>query len=231
MSRFARAAIAVILLVSSASVSIAARETFRARGNEPFWSVEKTTEAIIFTPMDGAPVTVSPVPAPRADRNAEIYEATAGDERFVLTIAGAVCTDTMSGMPFPKSVTVVLGDKTLSGCGGEPVSLLLGEWMIAEIDGKPAVAGSTPTVKFEAEGRLSGHGSCNRFFGGYALSGEGLTTGDVGSSMMMCDQPLMDQETAILDVLKGLGGFGIGEDGSLILRAGDGRTIIARPVA
>jgi hypothetical protein len=42
----------------------------------------------------------------------------------------------MSGMPFPKPVTVVLGEKTFTGCGGEPATLLRGAW-IAIIYGKP----------------------------------------------------------------------------------------------
>jgi heat shock protein HslJ len=231
MIRFARTTTSLAILVAAASAATAGTDIFRGRGNEPFWSVEKTAEAITFQPMDGRPVTLAPVPAPRKDGNAEIYAATVGGEAFALTIADTVCADTMSGMPFPKSVTVALGAKTFSGCGGEPVTLLLGEWMIAEIDGKPAVPGSTPSVRFEADGKVNGNGSCNRFFGSYALTGEGLTVGELGSSMMMCDEPLMDQERAVLDILKVLGGFAIGEDGALILRGGDGRTITARPVA
>ena len=135
-------------------------------------------------------------------------------------------------MPFPNTVTVAIGADTFTGCGGEPVTLLLGDWMIAEINGKAPVTGSTPTLAFDAEGKLSGGGSCNRFFGGYTLSGEGLTVGDIGASMMACEEPLMDQEMLILDILEGVGRFEIGADGALILHEnGEGRTIIARPVA
>ncbi len=231
MIRFVRTATAIAVLVAATPASSAGTDTFRGRGNEPFWSVEMTSEAITFRPMEGDAMTVAPVPAPRQDGNAEVYEATAGGEAFSLTITDKVCADTMSGMPFPKSVTVALGAKTFTGCGGEPAALLRGEWIIAEINGKPPVAGSTPTVKFEADGKLNGNASCNRFFGAYTLTGEGLTVGDLGSSMMACDQPLMDQEMMVLEILKGLGGFAIGEDGALILRGNDGRTITARPVA
>ena len=41
----------------------------------------------------------------------------------------------------------------------------------------------------------------------------------------------MDQEMKVLDILKGLAGFGISEDGKLILRTNDGRTILATPAA
>jgi heat shock protein HslJ len=50
--------------------------------------------------------------------------------------------------------------------------------------------------------------------------------------MMACEAPLMDQELLILDILEGVGRFEIGADGALILHEnGEGRTIIARPVA
>lgn len=206
-------------------------ETFRAQGNEPSWSVRMADDAITFQLIGSNAVTVTPVPRPRQEDKAEIYEAKVGSDSFTLTIRSKVCTDTMSGMPFPKSVTLALGEKTFSGCGGEPATLLLGHWLITEIDGKPAIAGSSPSVTFEAGGKINGNASCNRYFGNYIISGEGLKAGDLGASMMMCEQELMDQETEILKILKSLQGFGIDENGKLILRANDGRTILASPAA
>jgi heat shock protein HslJ len=231
MNRPIRTALAAALLAASATAPATAAETFRGRGNEPFWSVEVGAAGIVFTPMEGSPVTVAPVPAGRQDGNAMIYEASADGAPFVLTVADAVCTDTMSGMPFPKTVTVRLGEDAYSGCGGEPAALLVGDWMIAAIDGKPPVSGSTPNLSFDAEGKLAGGGSCNRFFGGYTLSGEGLAISEMGSSMMACDEPLMAQEQAILGILEGVTRFEIGADGALILHDGGGRTLSARPVA
>jgi len=231
MNRTIRTALAAALLAAAATSPAMAAETFRGRGNEPFWSVEVGAEGIVFTPMEGAPVTVAPVPAARQDGNAMVYEASAGGTAFVLTVADAVCADTMTGMPFPKTVTVTLGDKAFSGCGGEPAALLVGDWMISAIDGKPPVTDSTPNLSFDAEGKLAGGGSCNRFFGGYTLSGEGLAISEMGSSMMACDEPLMAQDQAILGILKGVTRFEIGADGGLILHDGEGRTLTARPIA
>ncbi|MFO0992606.1 MAG: META domain-containing protein [Hyphomicrobiales bacterium] len=229
MNRLPFAAATLALLI--APVLANGSETFRAQGNEPSWSIRMSEGAIAFQPMDGEAVVVKPIPAPRQDGTTEIYEAKIGADSFALTIASKICTDTMSGMPFPKSVTVVLGTRTFSGCGGEPSALLQGQWNITELNGKPAIAGSLPKITFEADGKVNGNASCNRFFGDYTLSGEGLTAGGLGASMMMCEQTLMDQEMKVLEVLKGLSGFGIGEDGKLILRTNDGRTIIATPAA
>lgn len=231
MNRPIRIATAFLLLAATATTALAASEPLRGRGNEPFWSVELGADAIVFTPMDGAPVTIEPVPAARSENGAAIYEATTDGGPFVLTVTDAICADTMTGMPFPKTVSVALGETRFEGCGGEPATLLIGDWMIATIDGRPPVSGSMPNIAFDVDGKFAGGGSCNRFFGGYTLSGEGLAISEMGSSMMACDEPLMAQERAIFDILGGVVRFEIGTDGALILHDGAGRTISARPVA
>lgn len=198
---------------------------FRAQGNEPSWSVSIDHAQIVFQPLNGEAVTIAPVPAPRRDGDMEVYEASTAGRNFALTISPAVCADTMSGMPFPKSVAVSLDGRVFSGCGGEPASLLQGGWRIAAIDGAPVLGGSSPTLSFAASGEIAGNGSCNRFFGGFALTGEGLTASDIGSSMMMCEEALMEQEANVLAILKGLAGFAAAPEGGLVLRAGDGRTL------
>lgn len=227
MNRLALAISSLFLLASPAFPN--GSETFRAKGNEPFWSLSMTDSELSLQSIEGSPATVTPVLSARQDGNAEIYEAKPGGESLVLTITSKVCNDTMSGMPFPKSVTVALGTQILKGCGGEPATLLHGAWLITEINGKPIIAGSSPGLAFDSDGKVNGNGSCNRFFGGYQLSGEALTVGNVGASMMMCDEATMNQEGQIFKLLKELTGFGISEDGQLILRTSDERTMTARP--
>ncbi|MFM8745617.1 MAG: META domain-containing protein [Aestuariivirga sp.] len=220
-----RFALAVMFLAVVAAPAMAnGSNPFRAQGNEPFWSLIMSDDTITFQPMDGAAVTVKPAPAPRREGKADVYEAAA----LTLTVAEKICNDTMSGMPFPRTVTVTSGGKTFTGCGGEPASLLHGDWQITAIEGKPVAAGSAPSVKFGEDGKINGNGSCNRFFGGYSLTGEGLTAGPLASTKMMCEQALMAQERAVMEILEGLSGFAIADDGTLTLRARDGRTMTAR---
>lgn len=223
-----RLIIAILALLAVPALATG-REPFRAQGNEPSWSIRMNDGVIMFKPMDGDAVRVTPIPTPRQEGNAEIYEAKVGDVSFTLTIMDKICSDAMSDMPFPQSVALAFGDTTFSGCGGEPATLLHGQWLIIEIDGKPTITGSSPTVNFESDGKISGNATCNRFFGGYTLSGEGLMASDLGASMMMCEQELMDQEMNILQILKELAGFGIGDDDKLILLTDRGRSIIAIP--
>jgi heat shock protein HslJ len=44
---------------------------------------------------------------------------------------------------------------------------------------------------------------------------------------MMCDEPVMAQERAVLGILESTTGFAVADDGSLTLNGGDGRTISA----
>lgn len=221
-----RAAFSLMFLaLMSATPSAGEAPPFRAQGNEPSWSLQVTDKALTFQPMDGNAISLKPVPSPRIDGEARMYEVKAGKETFTLRIGNRICTDTMSGMPFPNTVGVAIGTRQFSGCGGDPSKLLQGTWLITTVNGKPVVHGSSPSIAFGADGKLSGNGGCNQFFGGYQLSGEGLTVGSVGASKMMCEDALMAQETMVLDVLKDLVGFAVPGKRQLLLRTQDGRTI------
>ncbi|MFO1060976.1 MAG: META domain-containing protein [Dongiaceae bacterium] len=225
---FARiaATLAALLLVSAAAAADSA--AFRARGNEPGWSLTRTDAGITFQTLDGKTMTISPLPAVQKGEGSETYRSTSGAEPFSVTIASQICVDSMSGMPYPARVTVQAGSTTYAGCGGEPASLLRGDWAVEAIAGKPVDATTHPSLSFGVDGQLSGDASCNRFFGTYALTGEGLSTAPGGSSMMMCPEPAMEQEQQLLALLGKIASFAIEPDGALILRAPDGRSVKAR---
>ena len=224
-----RAAFCMIVLAFMSAMSSAEESPpFQAQGNEPSWSLRVTDDTITFQPMEGDATSLKPVPSPRIDGEARVYEARAGEENFMLRIQDRICTDTMSGMPFPNTVDVAIGKRQFSGCGGDPSKLLQGTWLVTTVNGKPVVHGSSPSIAFGADGKLSGNGSCNQFFGGYKLSGEGLTVGSVGASMMMCEEALMEQEQMLLGLMKDLTGFDAPDKDQLLLRTHDGRMIGAR---
>ncbi|MFC2046971.1 YbaY family lipoprotein [Chloroflexota bacterium] len=64
--------------------------------------------------------------------------------------------------------------------------------------------GTEITAEFEsAEGKLSGSGGCNSYFGGYEINKNELTINPpIGSTMMACAGPIMDQEEEYLKLLK-----------------------------
>jgi heat shock protein HslJ len=103
-----------------------------------------------------------------------------------------------------------------------------GEWAVFEINGKPVVANSKPTITFE-EGRVFGAASCNRFMGGYKVGADGLKLemSQMASTMMACPDELMTQEGQFLGTLGAVTGYAVA-DGVLTLTGPEGKTIRAR---
>lgn len=92
---------------------------YRARGNEPFWSVDVTTLDITFQRPDSPPITF-PFAAPQDSAGMIVYATTApGGPALRLVLTEERCTDGMSGFWFPFSARAVVGLDTLSGCAAE----------------------------------------------------------------------------------------------------------------
>lgn len=200
--------------------------TLTARGNEPSWHAAISETDLTFSLLGEAAVTISPVPKSMTADGIDRYVATVDGKPFSLSVAGTICVDTMSGMPFPKTATVVFGERSFKGCAGEPASLLHGDWKISAIGEASVLAESEPTLAFGADWRVSGNGSCNRYFGSFRLTGEGLTISETGASMMMCPQPLMDQERKLLKAFESVRRFEVATSGGLRLVGDDGRAVV-----
>lgn len=197
-------------------VSVAQAQTsITARGNEPSWQLEIADAEITFQTLGNDMVRISS--SATSSNNVDLYTGSVDGQPFVAVLAGVVCTDTMSGMPFPKTAIVVAGERTFTGCGGASATLLYGEWRIEQINGAAVIVGSEPTIGFSRDGRVQGNGSCNRYFGSFALTGEGLAISETGASMMACEQGLMDQERELLTALESVRRFEVGTAGQLLL--------------
>ncbi len=199
---------------------------YRAHGNEPFWSVEIAGTRVTWrTPEDSLAGTVG---APEPIANGRRWSGEVGGRPIVVTATAGVCHDGMSGMAYPATVAVTLGDRTYGGCGGEPAALLQGTpWNVVEIAGRPVLADSRVTLAFGGDGRVGGSASCNSYGASYTLSGEGMTFGQAVSTMKACDEPLMQQEAAFLGVLREVRRFDVEANGALVLSTDDGRAIRA----
>lgn len=218
---------ASVLLLTLAVPGAAQAGSLTARGNEPGWRIEISDKDIVFHGQDGETFTIEPLPQPVTVDGADTYSAKLGNQPFTLTIAERICADTMSGLPYPKSATVMLGDRTLAGCAGEPSSLLHGNWKVREIGGSVIVAGSEPSLFFNPDGSINGNASCNRLLGHFTLTGEGLSISETGASMMMCDQPLMDQERILLTALQAVRRFEVVSAGHVRLLGDDNRALVS----
>jgi uncharacterized membrane protein len=90
---------------------------FRAVGQEPGWLLEITNgEEILLVTDYGKSRNAYPYVEPREDKAVRktVFQI---DGHTSVLIEGKPCSDTMSGESFEVTVTVMLGAKTLKGCG------------------------------------------------------------------------------------------------------------------
>ncbi len=190
-----------------------------ARGNEPFWALQLAEGQMTLSLMAGDAIAVA-LPAPEPADDGWRFD---GGDGLVAQFSPLLCRDSMTGMPHPFSVIVEADGATLSGCGGDPVDLLVGaDWSVTELQGEALAEDIPVTMAFEAEGRVAGGSGCNRYFGGFHLSGEGLSfDANMAGTMMACDDAKMAVERSFLDTLPTVTGFDIDPDGALVLLSGD----------
>ena len=70
-------------------------------------------------------------------------------------------------------------------------------------DQTPAAAGIDTSLKFGADGKVSGNLGCNSFGGDYTQKGDQVTFGPLISTLMACPEPQMSQESISFAILTG----------------------------
>jgi heat shock protein HslJ len=220
--------VALPAVVVAQSPDTASVVPLKASGNEPTWTLDIGPQRLTFITEAGATRVVLPVPSPTRVEGGRRYEARSDTHTLVATVLDTVCVDSMSGLPRPHTVEVTVDGRTLKGCAGDASSLLRGAWVVDRLGGKALLSTSRITLGFEANGRLTGSATCNRYVTTYLLTGEGLTVTMPISTMRGCAQALMSQEQAFLEALRGVQRFELAADGALVLHASDGATITAR---
>jgi heat shock protein HslJ len=196
-----------------------------ARGNEPFWTLTAGPENVRFAPMDGAGAAAAASVTVLEEDAVRVVAPGLPD----LRLTPAPCADSMTGMPYPATATLGEGETAMTGCAGDPASLLQGAWRAVEMAGAPLPEGAEVTMEFAGD-RVAGRAACNRYTGGFTLSGEGLAFGPAASTKMACPEALMDAEVAFFAALARVDRFGIDPaTGDLLLIGGDATLLRARP--
>lgn len=208
---------------------VADKPLFRAVGNEPAWRLDVRADGLSLLLDYGAARVFAPSPLVVEASGLRSYEAVSAGGPLSAVVFDRICTDSMSGMVHPKTVEVRWQDRVLRGCGGNPAELLQGgPWEVLELAGKAVSDPARVTLDFAAEGRLAGMAACNRYFGNYVLSGEGLRLAPLGATKMACDPQAMEDERRFIEAAGRVSGFAIAADGSLALLAGDSVVMRAR---
>ena len=115
----------------------------------------------------------------------------------------------------------VLASLTLSsvtgGCAHNPQAPVIWgtAWVLEDLGGAGVLDRVPTTLEFPAQGKVAGRGSCNRFFGTVAISGESIKFGAMGATRMSCGEAADLQESKYLKALGGAERFVI--DGSVLL--------------
>ena len=83
-----------------------------------------------------------------------------------------------------------------------------------------------PTITFSDDAKISGFAGCNRFFGGYTLSGRVISFSNLGATKMFCQEamPLEDAYLKLLSTER----RALFSDSKLILTGDDGNQMIFR---
>jgi heat shock protein HslJ len=102
------------------------------------------------------------------------------------------------------------------------------EWVVEDLAGGGVIDRSRITLNFDAEGRVSGRASCNRYTAGYQQQGGSLSFTSAAATKMACAESLMNQEQAFFRILGAISRFTIDDTGALILE-GEKGTIKAYP--
>lgn len=203
-------------------------EPFTARGNEPFWSLTLEDSNFRFDRL-GSEQYISGNYVQHKQGDDVFIELDGSNQLTAVRVSRQLCYDSMSGMVYPYSVKVMLPDKTLGGCGGNPKHLLQGEqWRVVTLGGAPVATDSEMTVNFVDDALVAGSTSCNWYSGQYHLKGDGLEISKLASTRRACMPSLMAQEAAFLKQLAEVDRFDFDERGQLVLLSGDIPVAVAR---
>jgi heat shock protein HslJ len=91
------------------------------------------------------------------------------------------------------------------------------EWVVEDLAGGGVIDRSRITLNFDAEGRVSGRASCNRYTAGYQQQGDLLSFTSAAATKMACAESLMNQEQKFFRILGAVSRFTIDDTGALIL--------------
>ena len=118
----------------------------------------------------------------------------------------------------------IIATLALAACGAGTDNDPTGRaWELTELEGAAPVDGTTIDITITDDG-VSGSSGCNTYSAGADLTVDGSTlelTSEIASTMMACEQPIMDQEQRYLMALSSVASYEMAAD-ELILKDGEG---------
>jgi heat shock protein HslJ len=207
---------------------------FRAVGQEPGWLVEIDAESHMYLNLDDGETRIyTDAPSPVFDVDGVTSyraESEAGE------IQEETCQDSMSGEEFPTSVSLRVGSRTLTGCGGFLTdefgpTLDNAQWNLVELNGlrvDPLVDGRYIYLRFNvSRGQVSGFTGSNDIVGLVTFFGDQLRFRDpIPMTRMACrDSIAQNRERNFLNALYRTSRYTVSGD---MLTLYSGNQVVAR---
>jgi heat shock protein HslJ len=116
----------------------------------------------------------------------------------------------------------------LSACSAQESRSLVGSWELVEFGPAgatmPAVEGTEAGLTFNEDGSVSGSTGCNGAGSEYTVDGDQVEFAPFVSTLMACEDPIMEQESTFHQVLNGTARYEI--DGDTLTLSRDGMVLV-----
>jgi heat shock protein HslJ len=118
----------------------------------------------------------------------------------------------------------------LAACGGGNSNSIVGGWeLVSYGDTASQITAASidfnTFIDFGEDGELTGNVGCNSFGGDYEVEGNQITFGSIISTLMACEEPINQQESAVLKTFTGTATYDLSGD-TLTITSEDGTTSI-----
>lgn len=133
-----------------------------------------------------------------ADRSYAVRATIRSEGRLLFVTASATPVLTR-GNPGRVALTLV---QARAPADTSPGSLAGTSWVLEDVGGTGVLDAARATLDFPEAGKVAGGGSCNSFFGSVEIAGEAIAFDSLGSTLMGCDEAVMNQEDRYLKALQ-----------------------------
>ena len=176
------------------------------------------------------------------------YDAAKIDSRFSYAVRAQIKDgDTLLFTTTQRYAVITQGNPT-SGIqivvqmigASQPVSLpaemLDRDWNLTSLQSASSdiqdISGSKITIRFSADGKVSGSGGCNGFGGAYSAgTNSGLTISNIISTLIACEEPIHTLEQAYFSALQSVSSYALDGTTRLQLSFGNGQGLLGFAIA
>jgi heat shock protein HslJ len=180
-------------------------------------------DTTVYEPGECTAVLDAPAPAHASNTLSGAPSAEVPPGRYAVGVAadyGSSLWFMLNGVPAPNNWINSSSVASLEGICTPAANPLVGPtWQVTDYADPRNTTGMTTvlldttlTAIFGADNTISGSGGCNTYSGAYVLEGDALSiSGPLATTMMMCAEEVMAQETVFLTNLQAVAGFKIDE--------------------